>query len=380
MQSEHPNFTPLLDTETLEPSDVVCPFYSPQFFNALHLAGCTGVEQGWQAAHFNYQQWILPGYFKQHSYGEYIFDWSIAQAVEQAGVNYYPKWVCQLPFTPISMSQPAFLRKQMPAQQQPTSLAELVAELLEQLAKRNVLTAQFLYPHASLAKQLAPLMLTRHSIQFYWQNQNYRDFKDYLDGLNQKRAKDVRRERRKVSEMGIECRWLNAEELTADAIKRFMPFYQRTYLKRSGHAGYLNQDFFLKWLLTFRDRVHLVEALKSGETVACALFIESNDELYGRYYGSYCETDFLHFEICYYQAIEYAIARKFTRVNPGVQGEHKVRRGFAPELTPSYYRYFNSSLERSIAAAFQQETRELRQYLNYLNQRLPFKASALSGD
>ncbi|WMS87967.1 GNAT family N-acetyltransferase [Pleionea litopenaei] len=375
MQSEPINFKHRFsDLEALvEKTDGnTCPFYTPSFFEALEESGSTIKARGWQAHHYYNPQHslVIPGYLKDHSYGEFIFDWSIADAIMQAGYAYYPKWVSQLPFTPISMSSPAFHAQSSTSHD---NLRQSVETLLESLGKQSILTAQFLYPHQALSDVLEPLCIARQSIQFEWENNQYQSFDDFLSDLSQKRAKEVRRERRKIQSLDLQFDWKNGDHLTPTVIDQFVPFYQRTYMKRSGHYGYLNQEFFQRWLTLNKNQVHLLFAYEGEQPVAAALFLSDNSTLFGRYYGSILDDQGLHFECCYYRGIELAIKKGLQRFNPGVQGEHKVRRGFRPYKLTSYYRYFNAALEKQIGRLFKQEETELDDYLNYLNQRLPFR-------
>jgi hypothetical protein len=344
------------------------PFHSPAFF--YHLEGSDSVSQqhGWQPYHlvssYHGKEYFLPGYLKQHSYGEYIFDWSLADALIQAGYHYYPKWVMQYPFTPIEM------KNCLPEE----AIPSFVENSREYFRSLNLLTAQYLYlPETwiSLFRQSGALI--RQSIFFNWKNLGYRDWQDYSTRLSAKRAKECRRERRKIAQLGYEIERLSGNAINEQVIKDFYQFYQKTYLLRSGHTGYLNYVFFHRWLLACKEQALLVTARRGKKLVAGALFLFDDTTLYGRYWGSHDRNNGLHFECCFYQGMEFCIENNLKYFNPGVQGEHKVRRGFEPYLVSSAYYYFMPSIVEPIATYFKQEQQQLMRYLNYLEGILPFK-------
>ncbi len=349
------------------------PFFSAPFFENLELSGSVGVKTGWEPCHITSTNLdstlFLPGYLKQHSYGEYIFDWSIADAIENAGFQYYPKWVMQLPFTPI----------ELPECFAPAELNDLTSFVKTLCLEKAILTAQLLYvPESWLSCLKDSGALIRHNIFFKWHNRGFGDFNDYVEILNRKRAKECRRERNKVYKADFQIERFTGDSINESLIKQFYPLYQRTYLLRSGHGGYLNYEFFLNWLTAIKDHVLIVTAQHSGRLIAAALFLFDSNTLYGRYWGSTDRDSGLHFECCFYQGMEFCIEHGLRYFNPGVQGEHKVRRGFEPYVSNSAYFYFNSSLANSIQAYFNQETRQLNEYLMYLKQKLPFKQPAAS--
>lgn len=371
MQSEQFRFYPDIDhfqTEQNASFSGFHPFYTPKFLQALESSGAVSRLTGWQPKHLSYttaegNSYLLPGYLKSHSYGEYVFDWGIADAIRRAGINYYPKWVAQFPFTPV----------EMPKTIKPFDSATL-GYLVDTLWSDSPVTAQLLY----LPKQWCDVVLgagglIRQSIFFCWHNQDYQTFDDHLNSLTAKRSKDVRRERRKVMATGLNINRFSGSEITDELIDRFYPFYRHTYLSRSGHAGYLNRLFFSSWLLDIRDQTMLVIASNNTEDVAAALFVHDHETLFGRYWGSTINDGLLHFECCYYQGMEYCIERNLKRFNPGVQGEHKVRRGFEPYLVNSAYFYRDPHLRQQLAGYFSDETQQLKHYLTELKGKLPFR-------
>lgn len=362
--------------DTSQCSRFYSPFASLAFFQALESSGSTSAETGWQPWHVQVtdeqnQPHFLPGYMKHHSYGEYVFDWNIARAVNQAGIPYYPKWVMQLPFTPIAL----------PFEEYKITVND-IHQLNTQLKPDSPITNQFLYvPDSWQTAFIESGALMRSSIFFRWHNQGYSVLTDYLSQLTQKRAKEIRRERRKAQAHNTQISRFSGEAISDAIIKRFYPFYRRTYLKRSGHSGYLNEAFFLDWLNRVKQSALIVLAQRDQQDIAAALFLFDDSTLYGRYWG--CRGDDrdssygqLHFECCYYQGMEFCIEQKLRFFNPGVQGEHKVVRGFEPYLAQSAYFYHHPQLHQQVGDYLVDENRQTRHYLNYLQQKLPFKPRA----
>ncbi len=377
MQSEHINtinsFTNIPEKIKAYVESFQSPFYSSSFFQGLETSSCVGPERGWQPCHFysspSKTEFFLPGYLKYHSYGEYVFDWSIADALSNAGFQYYPKWVMQLPFTPIEIAD-AISQKHLP---------EILDASLQEFNRLGLLTAQYLYvPGAWLSALQDSGALIRRSIFFKWQNKDFKDFDDFLDSLTQKRAKECRRERRKVLKSNFIIDKVTGEDITDELIEQFYLLYRRTYLMRSGHEGYLNLSFFRQWLMANKNRALIVTASRNQQLIAAALFLFDQHTLYGRYWGSLDRDSGLHFECCFYQGMEFCIERGLPFFNPGVQGEHKVRRGFEPYLVNSAYYYFHAPLIATMKNYFNQEKQQLDAYLTYLQHRLPFKPPTAS--
>ncbi len=344
------------------------PFLSPSFFNALELSGCTSKTNGWAPQHIeifgNGRGWILPGYRKYHSYGEYIFDWSLAESLRNAGIGYYPKWVMQLPFTPIELSEELI----------PQGSLERSLDIICQHTQNDYFTSQLLYiPENWVAACQARDGVIRYNLLYYWHNSGYRDFSDIISSYNRKRAKAIRQERSKILKSGTFIQRYSGDEISSEIIQRFYPFYRDTYLKRSGHYGYLNQQFFELWLNNNKHNTTIVLAMLDDEDIAASLFLNDANTLYGRYWGCYNEQSMLHFECCYYQGMEICIEKGLKRFHPGVQGEHKATRGFVAELSPSSYFYSNSQMSQMLKPYFVEELKHLKAHKEYLIQRLPFK-------
>lgn len=352
------------------------PFASLAFFQALESSGSTSADTGWlprhiQIANQQNQYPFIPGYLKHHSYGEYVFDWNIASAVNQAGIPYYPKWVMQLPFTPI----------ELPFSDYKITVDD-IHQINAQLKPESPVTNQFLYiPESWQSTFEKSGALLRSSIFFRWHNNGFNELADYLTQLTQKRAKEIRRERRKAREQNAQFYRYSGETITDEIIKRFYPFYRHTYLKRSGHSGYLNEAFFSDWLTREKQSALIVIAQRDEQDIAAALFLFDSSTLYGRYWG--CRDDdkdrgygHLHFECCYYQGMEFCIEQNIRFFNPGVQGEHKVVRGFEPYLARSAYFYHHPQLHQQVGDYITDENNQTQHYLKYLQQKLPFKPTA----
>ena len=372
MQSEHirvlDQFASVSEFASQHTATFNHPFYNAHFFNSLENSGATHTTNGWLPQHLemtsNNHSIIIPGYLKDHSYGEYIFDWSIADAITRMGINYYPKWVMQFPFTPIPFPEIASEKW----------IEQLFDGIENYLQKRSLITAQLLYFPRSwrpIAEQRDGLI--RHSIEFNWHNRGYRDFSDYLSKLKAKKAKNIRQERRKVNDAGYQIEQYVGSSINESIVERFLPFYKITYLKRSGHEGYLNFSMLRNWLLNISENSVIFIVKQGNQDVAASLMVFDDTTLYGRYWGSYHTAELLHFECCYYQGIEFCIKQGLKQFNPGVQGEHKVTRGFEPSFSSSYYFYQIPELKQAISRAFAEETQQLQGYQNYLNDRLPFK-------
>ncbi|NVJ62538.1 MAG: GNAT family N-acetyltransferase [Gammaproteobacteria bacterium] len=372
MQSEQFEISPsYFQQESITLDKVSCsPFYHSKFFRALETSGSVSAQTGWHPQHLKLfndsSSTLIPGYAKSHSYGEYIFDWNIADAVTRAGIQYYPKWVSQFPFSPVEAPNTQLLDS--------TSAQQAFKSALADYFEPRFLTAQLLYQPEKLVHQLEQLGgLTRKNIGFKWENTGYQCFDDFLVCLKPKSAKNIRQERRKVANQNLNVKVYHDTSITSEVIERFYPFYRLTYQKRSGTNGYINLMAFDQWLMEISNQTYLVFAQDNGQDVASALFVADKDTLYGRYWGSRLSERLLHFELCYYRGIEICIENKLKFFNPGVQGEHKVRRGFAPYWTYSSYFYFDPILRGQIHNYFKEETEQLEHYRAALTEKLPFR-------
>ena len=359
------------------------PFTRHAFLAALEHSGSTTIESGWQPKHIvirnaDKSQSLLAAlilYQKTHSYGEYVFDWAWAEAYHQHGFHYYPKLVNAIPFTPCTGSRIRFCQKL--SEDQTKQAEQLLFLEIDKLLQSSCSSFHSLFPDRESIRFMEPKsLLQRKGSQFHWFNENYQSFDAFLDQFNSRKRKNINKERKKVVEQGFVFKRREGIELTADDWLGFQQLYQNTYLKRSGHAGYLNQAFFVEIGETLKEHIVLVTAHRGSHdtaVVAAALYFKSNSTLFGRYWGALEEVDYLHFEACYYQGIEYAIKHKLKRFDSGAQGEHKIPRGFTPVLTTSFHKITHPSFRRAIADFVIEEQLHNSAYCQQARASLPFK-------
>ncbi len=351
------------------------PFLRHDFIAGLEDARCTTAESGWTPMHLCLRDGdraiaILPAWLKSHSYGEYVFDWSWADAWQRMGLNYYPKLLTAIPFTPAT--GPRLLHDPGLSEAQ---LWQTFADLIPGVAQELQLSSwHVLFPEQTAKQALESAGLhTRQQVQFHWFNHDYQDFDDFLDGFASRKRKALRRERRRVAEQGLSVNLRPGSELTGEDWQLFHRFYQMTYAKRSGHGGYLTREFFLEVLPRLGDQVLLALADNGDEAVAGALYFRDDDTLYGRYWGCVQEYDCLHFETCYYQGIEYCIREGLKRFDPGAQGEHKIQRGFEPTITESCHWIAQAELNDAVGKFTRDEQRHIAAYQEEARGLLPFR-------
>lgn len=338
------------------------PFIRHAFLAALENSGSLGPESGWQPHHLGvYSEGrlilALPLYLKFHSYGEYVFDWRWAQAYQQHGLDYYPKLVNAVPFTPCY--GPRWL-----GDWASLDLAQVANALEHECERLGASGWHCLFPDAHLKDQLKALGASpRLGVQYHWFNHNYRDFDDFLARMNSRKRKMVRKERQQVRDQGFAFEWREGESLEVEDWRFFHRLYQLTYAKRSGHLGYLTEEFFLRLGETMPENLLMIRALREGEPLAAALFLRDASRLYGRYWGCLGEFDFLHFETCYYQGIDYALARGLSRVDGGAQGEHKLARGFEPVETWSNHWLAHPGFQRGVSEFVRAEAEAMQTYI-----------------
>jgi predicted N-acyltransferase len=329
------------------------PFCQYQFLRALEQGGSVGHKTGWLVNHLllwdqDHLVGAAPAYIKMHSYGEYLFDWAFAEAYQNYGLSYYPKLLFAIPFTPAEGA-----RLGCAAGQEPAELLNLVQQAFTQLAKSlNLSHMQCLYADAvAQAAFRESGFIERADVQFQWHNKNYQCFDDFLQTLNGRKRKQIRKERVAVQEQGLQVRPLNRDELTPAFWQQFYLFYCDTYQKRSRHNGYLTLETFRLWGETMVEQILVFAAFHQGKMVAASLCFRSDLALYGRYWGCLDDYAFLHFECCYYQGIEYCIANNLERFDAGAQGEHKLHRGFEPVLRYGFYQFTDKAEHRPINQA-----------------------------
>nr|WP_235363890.1 MULTISPECIES: GNAT family N-acetyltransferase [Shewanella] len=379
------------------------PFCRYEYLFALEQSGCVGEQTGWRPMHLVVSEAgqekashqasvkgddqqidptkvlaVMPLYLKGHSYGEYVFDWAWAQAYERHGLDYYPKLVNAIPFTPVTGPRIGLKKNlsEVETAQVITAIGEFLDELLQAGAASGWHSLFLQEPQrVSLMKQGH---LQRLGTQFHWFNRGYRQFEDFLAALTSRKRKSIVKERRQVAQAGLSFRFVNGSEISADELSHFVRCYQRTYYKRSGHQGYLNQAFFKQLVDSMSDSLRLLIVERSGDDnrcqpIAAALYFLGADCLYGRYWGTLQEIEGLHFEACYYQGIEYAIAKGLQKFDAGAQGEHKVLRGFEPIATYSVHEIGRREFRRAIADFLIEEETAVKTYMGELTGILPYK-------
>ncbi len=354
------------------------PFLRHEFLWGLEQTGCVTAETGWQPCHAIIREEqgrviaLLPLYLKSHSYGEYVFDWSWADAWQRNGLAYYPKLVSAIPFTPATGP-----RLCISHEYNSDDIWPVVLSAIKNLAKQRRLSSwHLLFPEEIEATKLVREGLhLRTATQFHWYNDGFSCFDDFLSTFNSRKRKSLRRERKSVDQQGFEFQTLAGPEITRVQWEQFYHFYQHTYAKRSGHGGYLSKEFFTQTAASLGEQVILILAHLDNEPVAGALFFRSEDTLYGRYWGCVREYDYLHFEACYYRGIEYCIDHGLKKFDPGAQGEHKIQRGFRPVRTYSNHWIADPGFSQAIADFTVEEQAHIEEYLQQTTAQLPFKAT-----
>jgi predicted N-acyltransferase len=339
------------DIEKIDEEKVCNPFISHDFLSALEESGSVGGRSGWQARHLLVKTAdgallaAAPCYIKSHSRGEYVFDRGWAEAYERAGGNYYPKLQVAVPFTPATGRR--LLVKPGPHAQ--TAQQALAAGLIELARLDDASGAHVTFATEAECQFLGERgFLRRTDQQFHWENSNYGSFDEFLAALSARKRKTIRRERRDALGNGITVHWLSGNELTEAVWDAFFMFYMETGSRKWGRP-YLTREFYSRAGETMRDRIVLVMAKRAGRFIAGAINFIGSHTLFGRHWGSVEHHPFLHFELCYYQAIDFAIAHKLKTVEAGAQGEHKIARGYMPKTTHSAHYIADPALRRAIA-------------------------------
>ena len=329
------------------------PFVSHAFLSALEDSGSVGDRTGWWPQHLVLNDGAgrmvgaMPLYLKGNSYGEYMFDHSWAHAYEQSGGRYYPKLQCAVPFTPVPGPRLLVGTEQGP--QADRAAAGLIEAAITFAGRMEVSSLHITFPDRTDWQRLgAAGLVQRIGQQFHWHNRGYRTFDEFLAALVSRKRKSIRKERRVLAENGITVRALTGSEISDDDWDAFYRFYVDTYDRKWG-APYLTREFFETITARLSDRVVLVMAWRDGRRIAGALNFRGADALFGRNWGCEEDHDFLHFECCYYQAIEYAIAHGLARVEAGTQGPHKVQRGYLPARTYSAHWFNNDAFAQAVA-------------------------------
>jgi len=355
------------------------PFLRHEFLDALHVARCAVDETGW-SPHFvtltdartGRLAAAAPVYAKQHSYGEYVFDWAWADAYQRNGLSYYPKLLCAVPFTPVQGTR--LLAVDDDARRR------LAATLLAFAEQSDASSLHVLFPTGDEARLLESMgMMLREGVQFHWVNDGYRHFDDFLGTLEQKKRKNIRAERRKVRDAGVTFRRLTGERITDADWRFFTRCYRQTYREHYS-SPYLNLDFFRAIGATMPENLLLVIAEADGQPIASALAVYRRGEhgggtLYGRYWGAIEHVPCLHFETAYYQLLEFCIEAELDTFEGGAQGEHKLARGFLPTVTHSAHWLAHPAFADAVAHFLERETEHIHAYVDELREHDPFRRS-----
>jgi hypothetical protein len=350
------------------------PFVSHAFLAALEASGSATARTGWQPAHTLLEDkgrviGAAPMYVKNHSYGEYVFDHAWAEAFERAGGDYYPKLQVAVPFTPVT--GPRLLTGANAAARE-----TLARALMAFSTRLGVSSLHITFPTAEEARALGGLgFLERHDQQFHWHNAGYLDFADFLSMLSSIKRKNLRRERAEALRNGIDVEWVTGRDLTEAHWDAFFAFYMDTGSRKWG-SPYLTRKFFSLVGESMADRILLVMAKRNGRSIAGALNFIGSDTLYGRNWGAIEHHPFLHFELCYYQAIEFAIAKGLKVVEAGAQGAHKLARGYLPVRTQSLHWIAHAGLRDAVARYLREERRAVGEDMAALAEHAPFRKSA----
>jgi len=374
--------TEFLDSISLVPAAVwnkllasEYPFLRHEFLYALEKSGSASSRSGWKPKHLLLKDdagevlAIMPLYLKNNSMGEYVFDWSWADAYYQHGLEYYPKFVTAIPFTPSAGPRICI----DPNSNKQDILIEIINSVLQEAKRLQASSWHILFPEKDLSDAFSALGLAqRQGCQYQWFNKNYVNFGSFLLQFSSRKRKNLKKERKKIKENNIQFEWLNGNEVSLEQWQIFYKFYQNTYLVR-GRSAYLTLPFFLEIARLMPEKILLVLAKKDDYYIAGALSFKDDAALYGRYWGCDEEWQFLHFETCYYQGIEYCIKHKLQKFDSGAQGEHKIQRGFEPVFTYSNHWISHPQFSAAINEFIKEETNHLSQYQVLAEKHLPFK-------
>lgn len=349
------------------------PFLRHEFLDALHDTGCAAPDTGWTAQYLT--AWrrealvgALPLYVKTHSYGEYVFDWAWADAYERCGLHYYPKLLSAVPFSPVT--GPRLLGEDEEAR---AALRRTALQLAQQVSSLHVL-----FPDVREAGGWRDAgCLLRRGVQFHWRNDAYASFDQFLGTLNRAKRKNIRQERRRVAEAGVRFKRKTGREISEADWRFFTRCYDNTYREHYS-TPYLSFDFFVRLGETLPDNVLLVIAEREDRPIAAALDLYTPQTLWGRYWGALESVPGLHFETCYYQALEFCIERGIALFEGGAQGEHKLARGFMPVKTWSAHWLKHPQFADAVARYLEREAVGVGGYIDELNERTPFKGSGES--
>lgn len=330
-------------------------FVSDAFLSPLALSGCAAAQTGWQPLPHD----TAPLFLKQHSYGEFVFDFQFAQAYRQHGLAYYPKLVCAVPFTPVTGPR-------LGSSPDGEALQALCVDVSASGA--HVLFA----PEAELQALSAAGWLWRQDLRFVWRDRGYSRFEDFLAALSSKKRKNIRAERRKVAALGLTIEWRPAASVPVAQWPDIFALYASTYAMR-GQPPYLNQQCLQAWATNLPEAFQLCLASQGDELIAMALYFDDGQRLYGRHWGSRVDADGLHFELCYYQGIDYCIRHGRAHFDAGVQGGHRLLRGFEPELSHSAHWFADPRFQQAIGHFIAEERKLIQAQFVDLQSQTAFR-------
>jgi len=352
------------------------PFLSHEFLSALHETGCASRATGWTPQYLLLRSGgvlagAMPLYLKTHSYGEYVFDWAWADAYHRHGIAYYPKLLSAVPFTPVTGARLLAATEQ--------DQDQLIAAALELARKLKVSSLHCLFPTRGEAQQMvAHGMMPRTTVQFHWANRGYGSFAEFLAGFSHDKRKKVKQERRKVADAGIRFKWLEGDEIKEHDWVVFNRCYRQNYREHRS-TPYLDLEFFCRIGRSLPRHTVLILAERNGAPIAASLNIRVGSRLCGRYWGALQHHPALHFETCYYQGIEYCIARGIATFEGGSRGEHKLARGLMPVETCSAHWLAHPEFAAAIEQFLAREARGMEHYVDELNERGPYKRTLRTG-
>ncbi len=355
------------------------PFVKYAFLDALEKTSCVGTNTGWQIAHLLIENQhselvgAMPLYLKNHSYGEFVFDWAWAQAYEQNNMSYYPKALSAIPFTPVRGPRVLAL-----ATANKTAVQEMLITGLKELTSQNNLSsAHVLFPENRELEELKKQgFMLRDSVQFHWHNQGYQSFEDFLAALTMKRRKNIRRERAEVAANQLNYRHISGAMASTDDWSFFYRCYENTY--REHHSSpYLTEECFHLLGQVMPEHFHLIIATADERPIASSLLVVDHltSKAYGRYWGAVEYHRCLHFELAYYQAIEYCIKEDIQTLEGGAQGEHKMARGFLPTTLQSAHWIADPGFSAAVKRFLEREHEGVAAYVDELEQHIPLKST-----
>jgi predicted N-acyltransferase len=353
------------------------PFLRHEFLHALEASGCATPRTGWAARHLVLDDstgkvvGAMPLYLKSHSRGEFVFDFSWANAYAQHGKQYYPKLLTAVPFTPVQGPRLLVAQGADPG----TVRSALARTAMGHARAEGLSSWHVLFPDAATLSPLRDIgLIERRDCQFHWFNQGYESFDAFLATFTAEKRKKAKRERRRVAEAGIEFDTRMGGDMDDRLWQLVYEFYADTFY-RHGHEPYLSLDFFKRICAALPSQIMLKIARHGGSPIAVAIFFVGHDALFGRYWGAGGNYHSLHFETCYYQGIEYCIEHRLKRFEPGTQGEHKIARGFEPALTWSAHWIGDSVLRRAISSYLEREGDAIDAYAAAADAHAPFRKS-----